>query len=1518
MSPTLSRRCRQAMVLATLAVSGYAHAGTNGTWTYLNPSGLSWGTASNWAGNQIADGADGIVDFSTLDITASSSIYLDTARTIGTLKFGDISASHDWTLDGPNTLTLDVGTGTPTINVVNRTATINTVLAGTKGLMKTGAGMLVLTAANSYSGNTVISVGTLKLDFSAAGAPASDIINSLSPLRLGGGTLQILGASSGSAQTFANTQFAGSTGGQTVISAAPVSGGTNPAVNFGALTGSQGAMVRFDGPAYNSGPSSGTTLGGTPVGATTTMTATTTTVGTGGIISITTAVTGYSSFATVGLYDWAAISTSISNTIVGLSQNNAGYTVGATLPPGFQAGNWDLTGNVTFANNNNTSSAYGTFRFNTPGALTLTTCRAQSANVVGGLLVTPNVGAANITIAPGSHNSLQASRSSNGPTGITIWQNNTLGALLINANYINGSSSAANANYVQGGLGAVFLNGANNYTGQTYLNGGVTVINANARIGAEATGAAVNLNGGALFANATFALDNVGANSRAVTFNGSGGTLAASTGNTLTVTGVVSGAGGLTVGMATVPGTGPGTANATAIVGNGNVLLTGANTYTGTTNVKSGVLSFSTSTQNLSSSDFTIDDGAGLSVKAASNATLLNTKSLAVGSSTGGSIVFDFSGLNVTSPLINTTGALTLNGSLGVTLLNSGALAVGTHPLVDYTSFVGSGTLPTTTFALGSRTTGTIAKDITNTVLNLEVAGDTPKWTGLDSADWRVGTTGANGNWKLISGNTPTDYLAGDTVLFDDSASVTSINLADNVSPVSVTVNNSSQAYTFSSTSGFGIGGTGTTLTKNGSNTLNIITNNTYTGGTYINAGTIVVGSGGTTGSIGTGAVVNAGTLVVNRSDSVTIGTISGSGALTHAGSGYLIINTPNFASSSVIGGALTVNSGTFQFNTGANANTTGDFTAAGLTGSGTVINGGGVERWLLVNTPDLTTHTFNGVLTNGEAAALGLRKLGAGTQVLSQANTHTGPTTIDGGVVRVDHANAAQNSTVAVNVANGLGFGSGITTPTIGGLSGSGNLTLGNVDSAAIILAVGNNNANTSYSGVLSGPGSLKKIGTGILTLTNTGNTTAMNISAGTLVAGQNSSFSNGGLGTGDLVLTGGAAISSSFAAGNTWTFGNELDIPAGQSGFLYTPNRFRWSGAVTGDGDLTVNVTTDSGTSRMDFSNDLAAFTGRLTLQGTPTGQVRLYNNGGNFNVSSFASTELFVEGTVRVRAVANTGGNTYPIGALGGSSSTAGFDGSDNGTSTYSIGALNTDTTFAGYFASNLNLTKTGNKTLTLTGNNTHTGVTTVSAGTLRVNGTHTGGGNYVVNANATLGGTGQITLASGKSLTVNALGKLAPGASIGVLTIDAPTVTLAADSNLVIEVDNSGGIISAADQLVIGSSAASIDINGAELSFDFVSPTMGAVTHTTPVVIVNNQSSADITTDFKDIPRGENGSFAKLTGVLKYTLYYTYNASNGQTTGGNDIAIQFSAVPEPSAGFLLAGAMLGCRRKRSAAH
>ena len=140
-----------------------------GTWS--NTAGGEWGTAGNWLGDLVASGSGSTADFSTLNITADTTVNLDSARTIRNLVFGDTdtASAAGWTLtnhaEPSHTLTLAGTTPTITVNALGdtKTATISAEVAGTAGLTKSGAGTLILSAATTYSGATTVSNGTLQV-----------------------------------------------------------------------------------------------------------------------------------------------------------------------------------------------------------------------------------------------------------------------------------------------------------------------------------------------------------------------------------------------------------------------------------------------------------------------------------------------------------------------------------------------------------------------------------------------------------------------------------------------------------------------------------------------------------------------------------------------------------------------------------------------------------------------------------------------------------------------------------------------------------------------------------------------------------------------------------------------------------------------------------------------------------------------------------------------------------------------------------------------------------------------------------------------------------------------------------------------------------------------------------------------------------------------------------------------------------------------------------------------------------
>ena len=146
------------------------------------------------------------------------------------------------------------------------------------------------------------------------------------------------------------------------------------------------------------------------------------------------------------------------------------------------------------------------------------------------------------------------------------------------------------------------------------------------------------------------------------------------------------------------------------------------------------------------------------------------------------------------------------------------------------------------------------------------------------------------------------------------------------------------------------------------------------------------------------------------------------------------------------------------------------------------------------------------------------------GTVTLSNANTFTGATTVNGGTLDLKNALALQNSTLtlATTGASLVFDQSAGTAFQVGGLNGSGNIALTNSGAANVTLTVSGN--TSSYSGTLSGGGSLIKAGSGTLTLnvkpTYTGTTS---VTGGTLTLNQ-----TGVTGTTPISISSGAFVRS------------------------------------------------------------------------------------------------------------------------------------------------------------------------------------------------------------------------------------------------------------------------------------------------------------------------------------------------------------------------------------------------------
>ena len=243
-----------------------------------------------------------------------------------------------------------------------------------------------------------------------------------------------------------------------------------------------------------------------------------------------------------------------------------------------------------------------------------------------------------------------------------------------------------------------------------------------------------------------------------------------------------------------------------------------------------------------------------------------------------------------------------------------------------------------------------------------------------------------------------------------------------------------------------------------------------------------------------------------------------------------------------------------------------------------------------------------------------------------------------------------------------------------------SGNANIGELDStptgsALSGVTVNTNANNVSFDGVISGSGSITKAGAGTLILSGTntysGGTT---ISAGTLSIG---SDTNIGSGTNTIGNKGTLLLSGNGTYTNDWTL-------SGAGSAIATDNNNTLSGVLSGNGGLTKK---GGGILTLTGNN---AYTGSTTIsEGTLKGNIA-------------SGTDL----SIAASAIYDGDNKARSVGGLNGGGK-----------------ILNTDglTVQSGDFAgiidnSNTSLTKTGAGTLTLSGTNTYTGMTTVRSGTL----------------------------------------------------------------------------------------------------------------------------------------------------------------------------------------------------------
>ena len=208
------------------------------------------------------------------------------------------------------------------------------------------------------------------------------------------------------------------------------------------------------------------------------------------------------------------------------------------------------------------------------------------------------------------------------------------------------------------------------------------------------------------------------------------------------------------------------------------------------------------------------------------------------------------------------------------------------------------------------------------------------------------------------------------------------------------------------------VGGNGS-LTVAGNGLLVLAASNNYAGTTTVNGGTLQVGTGGATGTLGAGAITTNATLAFNRGDTPTITqTIVGSGGVANIGAGAVTLSGPNSyqGGTNIIAGAMTAASDT-AFGSGplsVAASATANFVTANpsvgaLSGAGSVVLGNAPATATNLTVNSAGNSTFSGVISDA-VAGLGssLTKAGPGTLTLTTTQTYGGATYISQGTLRL------------------------------------------------------------------------------------------------------------------------------------------------------------------------------------------------------------------------------------------------------------------------------------------------------------------------------------------------------------------------------------------------------------------------------------------------------------------------------------------------------------------------------------
>jgi autotransporter-associated beta strand protein len=908
-----------------------------------------------------------------------------------------------------------------------------------------------------------------------------------------------------------------------------------------------------------------------------------------------------------------------SNTLSGILQGAGALTITNSGSGGSVTftGLSTLTGAIT-VNTGTTVAIAGTGSLGTAGSLTDNGTLDISATTSGTSLVSLS-GAGNVLL--GSQ-TLTLSTASGAFSGVISGS----GSLILNG-------------------GSEVLTGANTYTGGTTINSGTLQIGSGSTVGSILG----NVTGGG-----TLAFDRSDNISFIGVMSGTGGISQVGTG-TLTITAANTFSGNTTISGGTL------TLSSTGSMVNANVADSGVFDISATSGTSIRSLT-GAGTVQLGSQTLVISNGSGIfsgvvagsgNIEISGGAEGLSGANTYTGTTTvdihgtlalegtsfsndvtnNGLVAFDAPSVITMNGIISGTGAVEqLNGTAtitsvqtysGTTTISSGTLALsGSGSISNSSSVIDDGT-----FSIASAAATDSIKSLAGTgnvdlgAHTLILTGAADSFSGVISGSGGITLTG--GSETLSGGNLftgPTTISSG-TLVVGTSSSLATSSVTDNAT-LDITQASAAGASTTVSVvslagSGHVVLGTNTLALSgadgtfsgviSGSGGLTVLTGteiltgaNTYSGTTTVQNGTLrLTGAGSLSGS---STVSDSGVFDISgiTAANLTLASLSGTGTVTLGAKTLTLANANTVFFGAISGtGGVAVTGGT-QILAGTNTYTGGTTITAGTL----QIGNGGVLGSIVGNVADNGTLSFDNTSGTGTLAGVvsgngNLVQAGAGTTILTGANTYNGGTTISAGTLQL---------------------GAGGTTGSItGDVTDNGTLAFDRSDA-------------TSFAGAISGTGGVHVM-TGDLTLTGTesySGTTVIDTGANLTLTGTSNIASSSGVtdnGTLDLSGTSAAPQLASLAGSGALNEGaHTLTITNGDGDF---------SGVISGTAGLSLTGGTDQ------ILSGVSTYSGATTVTG---GELTV-----NGSIASSSGVTVGTGGTI-------AGDGTLPVVVLGSGGSIA----------------------------------------------------------------------------------------------------------------------------------------------------------------------------------------------------------------------------------------------------------------------